>query len=73
MACQCYIFQNTAIKEKGNFALKTGFNIEDMLVDIFYWLDKSKSTKFIKHGPTCFLSQESAVALCKKLYPLLKS
>ena len=27
----------------------------------------------IKHGSTCFLSLESALTRCKKLYPLLKS
>ena len=43
--CPCYIIHNTANKGVSSFALETGFNIEDMLVDVFHLLDKSSKRK----------------------------
>ena len=75
--CPCHIIHNTANKGASSFALEIGFNIEDMLVDVFHWFDKSnkrKNTleefcefmgqeykKIIKYVFTCWLSLESAV------------
>ena len=61
----CHIVHNTVKEDKSNFTLKVYFNIENMLVDVFHWVDKCNSTKLIEHIPTCCLSLESAVTRCK--------
>ena len=87
--CPCHIVHNTANKSASSFALGTGFDIEDVLVDVFHWFDKSSKRKvtlegfcefmeqeykkIIKCVSTRWLSLESAVTCCLKLYPFLKS
>ena len=43
--CPCHIVHNTANKGADMFMLESGFDVEDMLVDIFYWFDKSSKEK----------------------------
>ena len=84
--CPCHIIHDTANKGANSFALETGFDIEDMLVDVFNWFDKSNKRKnileefmvqeykkIIKYVSTHWLSLESAFTQCLKLYPSLKS
>jgi len=67
---------NTAIKAAGAFELVTDFDVEDMMVDLYYWFDKSTKRKnglvefcdfcdtqyreIMKHVSTCWLSLELA-------------
>ena len=60
-----------------SFQYITNFDVEDMLVDLYYWFDKSKKQKnvlaefcsfcnteyrqVVKHVSTCWLSLECAV------------
>ncbi|XP_033115328.1 uncharacterized protein LOC117115578, partial [Anneissia japonica] len=39
MGCPCHIIHNTAGKAGEAFHRVTGFSVDDMLVDIFYWFD----------------------------------
>ena len=43
--CPCHTVHNTANKGAGMFILELGFHDKDMLVDIFYWFDKSSKKK----------------------------
>ena len=43
--CPCHIVPNTANKGAEMFMLKSGFDVDDMLVDIFYWFEKSSKRK----------------------------
>ena len=40
--CPCHIVHNTANEGAEMFMLESGFDVEDMLVDIFYWFEKSQ-------------------------------
>lgn len=39
--CPCHMVHNTAFKAADAFESETGFDVEDMLVDLYYWFDKS--------------------------------
>ena len=39
--CPCHIVHNTANKGAEMFMMESGFDVEDMLVDILYWFNKS--------------------------------
>ena len=87
--CPYHIIHSTGNKGPGSFPLETVFDIEDMLVDVFHRFDKSnkrKNTlkefcefmeqeykKIIKLLSTRWLSLESTVTRCLKLYLSLKS
>ena len=43
--CLCHIIHNIANKGASSFALETVFDIEDMLIDVFHWFDKSNKRK----------------------------
>ena len=43
--CPCHIVHNTANKSADMFMLESGFDVDDMLVDIFPWFDKSSKEK----------------------------
>ena len=43
--CLCYIAHNTANEDAEMFMLESGFDVEDVLVDIFYWFDRSLKRK----------------------------
>lgn len=89
MGCPCHMVHNTATKGAEAFQGETGFDVEDILVDLYYWFDKStkrknqlsefcdfcdvKSREVIKHVSTCWLSLELAVERALKVYAGLKS
>ena len=41
MGCPCHMVHNTATKGAEAFQGETGFDVEDILVDLYYWFDKS--------------------------------
>ena len=45
IGCPCHMIHNTATKAAESFESKTGFDVEDMLVDLCYWFDKSTKRK----------------------------
>ena len=47
MVCPCHMVHNTAIKAAEAFQSITGFDAEEMLVDLYYWFDKSKKRKML--------------------------
>ena len=87
--CPCHIFPNTTDKGTEMFLLESGFDVEDMLVDIFYWFDKISEGKLeleefcslcdqeyrknIKHVSTRWLSLETVVTQTLRLYQPLRS
>ena len=44
--CTSHVIHNTANKAAGQFSEKSGFGVEDFLVDLFHWFDKSSKIKF---------------------------
>ena len=50
--CPCRIVHNTANEGAEMFMLESGFDAEDMLVDIFYWFEKSSKRK-LKYEEFC--------------------
>ena len=80
---------NTAIKAAGSFQSIIGFDVEDMMVDLFYWFDKSTKRKnkmaeyctfcdtqyreVVKHVSTRWLSLELAIQRALTQYAALKS
>ena len=89
MGCPCHIAHNTASGAADALRNETGFDVEELVVDMFYWFDKStkrKSSlekyccfcdvqyrKIIKHVSTRWLSLETAVERVLKLYNGLRS
>lgn len=83
VGCPCHMVHNTACKASESFAATTGFDVEDMLVDIYYWFDKSTKRKnelsnlqyrqVVKHVSTRWLSLEYAVDRTLLQYSGLKS
>ena len=89
MGCPCHIVHNTAGKAGDAFYKTTGFNVDDMVVDLFYWFDKSTKRKvslqrycdfcdtayreIVKHVNTRWLSLERAVGRVLQQYSALKS
>lgn len=45
MGCLCYIVYNIVGKVGDVFYKVIGFNVDDMVVDLFYWFDKSIKRK----------------------------
>ena len=43
--CACHILHNTSSKAATAFATTTGFDIEELVVDVTYWFDKSTKRK----------------------------
>uniref|UniRef100_H2ZU74 DUF4371 domain-containing protein n=1 Tax=Latimeria chalumnae TaxID=7897 RepID=H2ZU74_LATCH len=77
--CPCHIIHNTA-----SYAVKeTRFNVDDLLIDLFYYFDKSikhhlnfcdqEYKKVLKYGATRWLSREVCIDRALKQYPSLKS
>ena len=89
MGCPCHMVHNTATTGAEAFEVETRFDVEDMLVDLYYWFDKSTKRKnqlsefcdfcdvkyreVMKHVSTCWLSLELAVERALKLYSGLRS
>ena len=45
MGCPCHIVHNIASKGSKAFTRISGFDLEDLCVDAFYWFDKSTNVK----------------------------
>ena len=45
--CPCHILHNASSKAAMAFSEVTGFDVEDLCVDVFYWLEKSSKRKSI--------------------------
>ena len=89
VGCPCHMVHNTACKAAEVFQRETGFDVEDMLVDLYYWFDKSTKRKnelyefcdfcnieyrqVVKHVSTRWLSLEYAVDRTLQQYSGLKS
>ena len=87
--CPCHIVHNTAGKGAEDYATVTSFDIEDFLVDLYHYFDKSSKRKvtleefclfceqeykkIIKYVSTRWLSLEAAVTRSLKIHPSLKS
>ena len=89
MGCPCHIAHNTAGVASEKFVQVTGFDVEEMAIDLFYWFDKSSKRKailndyctfcdvtyreIVKHVSTRWLSLSTAVERTIKLYDSLRS
>ena len=89
VGCPCHMVHNTASKAADAFEGETGFDVEDMLVDLYYWFDKSTKRKnelfsfcefcdiqyreIVKHISVHWLSLECAVERTLRQYAALKS
>ena len=89
IGCPCHMVHNTAMKSAEAFQVSTNFDVEDMLVDIYYWFDKSTKRKnhllsfcefcditykqIVKHISVHWLSLECAVERTLKQYVALRS
>ena len=89
VGCPCHIIHNTSHKAATAYTDITNFDVEDFLVDLFYWFDHSSKRKNAYHGycqfvdnqyraivkyvSTRWLSLEAAVTRVLKQYEGLKS
>ena len=89
MGCPCHLVHNVACKASSTFSDVSGFDVEDMCVDVYYYFDKSTKRKsslvefaefcdvkyrqVIKQVNTRWLSLEVAVKRSLQMYPALKS
>ena len=89
VGCPCHLAHNTASAASHRFSVTTGFDIEDLSVDLFYWFDKSTKRKstlqeycvfcdvtyaaVVKHVSTRWLSLATAVERTLKLYEGLRT
>ena len=87
--CPCRIIHNAAKKAGESFSEISGFDIEEFVIDLFYWFDKSTKRKnglqsycmfcdqeyrkIMKHVPTRWPSLEIAVERSLKQFPSLTS
>ena len=87
--CSYHIVHNTAAKAAETFSKVAEFDIEDFLVDLYHYFDKSSKRKvaleefclfceqeyrkIIKYVSTRWLSLEAAVTRSLKIYPSLRS
>ena len=56
--CQCHVVHNTFSAAAKAFNAETGFDVEDLLVDIYYWFDYSTKRKCKLVEYTHFCTQE---------------
>lgn len=89
IGCPCHMVHNTATKSANAFEAETRFDAEDLLVDLYYWFDKSTKRKntlaefctfcdmqyktIVKHVSTRWLSLELAIQCTLQQYQALKS
>ena len=87
--CQCHVVHNTSSAAAKAFNAETGFDVEDLLVDIYYWFDYSTKRKcklaeyadfcdqgyrkIIKHVSTRWLSLEKVITRTLLQYQSLKT
>ena len=89
IGCPCHIIHNTCSKAATSFSKETGFDVEDLAVDVSYWFDKSTKRKaslaefcllcdttykdILKHVSTRWLSLEQTITRILALYNSLVS
>ena len=82
--CQCHVVHNTSAAAAAALRNATGFDVEDLMVDVYYWFDystKRKSLlaeftefcdqdyrKILKHVSTRWLSLETSITSVLKQY-----
>ena len=87
--CPCHIIHNAAQKGADQFSVASGFDIEEFVVDLFYWFNKSTKRKnlmqeychfcdhsyraIVKHVSTRWLSLELAIERSLKQFQGLSS
>lgn len=87
--CQCHIIHNTSAAASKSLNDVTGFDVEDLMVDIYYWFHYSTKRKvmlseyaefcdqdyrkILKHVSTRWLSLEKAITRVLKQYVSLKA
>lgn len=87
--CPCHIVHNTSAAAASAFSCATGFDVEDMMIDLFYWFDYSTKRKnklaeyvefcdqeyrqIVKHVSTRWLSLEKSVTRTLTQYASVKS
>ena len=87
--CPCHILHNAAQKSAESFSQSSGFDVEEFVIDLFYWFDKSTKRKnelrsycifcdqeykrIVKHVSTRWLSLELAVQRALQQLPSLTS
>ena len=87
--CPCHILHNAAQKAAESFAGCCGFDVEELVIDLYYWFEKSTKRKnklrsyctfcdqeyreIVKHVSTRWLSLEIAVQCTLKQLPSLTS
>ena len=87
--CSCHVLHNAAQKGAEQFSVECGLGIEEFVVNLFYWFDKSSKRKnllldycqfcdhsyrsVIKHVSTRWLSLELAIERSLKQFPGLTS
>ena len=87
--CACHIVHNTSASAGSAFSCVTGFDVEDMMVDLYYWFNYSTKRKnklaeyaefcdqeyrkIVKHLSTRWLSLEKSITRMLRQYPSLKS
>lgn len=87
--CQCHVVHNTSAAAASTLTSLTGFDLEDLMVDVFYWFNystKRKSVlaeyaefcdqeyrKILKYVSTRWLSLEKAITRVLKQYVSLRS
>ena len=54
----CHILHDADKKGASRFELETGFDIEDMQIDVFHWLDKSSKRKNTLEEFSEFMEEE---------------
>ena len=85
--CPCHIIHNVAGYASKAFTEETGFSIDDLLVDLYFYFEKSTKRqsslkeycefcdqeyrKIIKYGATRWLSREICIDRVLKQYPSL--
>jgi hypothetical protein len=89
LGCPCHLAHIAASNANDAFVEICGINIEDLLIDLYYWFEKSTKRKgvlveymefcdqdcmkVLKHSSTRWLSLERCVERCLKKYAGLKS
>ena len=87
--CPCHIVHNTSAAAASAFSCTTGFEVEDMMVNLYYWFDYSTKQKnklaeyadfcdqeyrqIVKHMSTRWLSLEKSVTRTLTQYASLSS
>jgi hypothetical protein len=89
MGCPCHLVHNVACRASGSLAKQSGFDVEDMCVDVFFYFEHStkrksllaefsdfcdiKYRKIVKHVNTRWLSLETAVQRMLDMFPATQS